>query len=104
MSPLSRLIPLFARKPTAARRSRRRCSSTRLAGLEKLEAKTPLAVDVSLSDGLLTLTYSASTDNATLTVSGDTFTVTGNAGTSVTGTTTGSWSSSINVVVPRCRS
>lgn len=98
MLSFSRPISSRCRRISAARRSRRRCSSTRLAGLERLEAKTPLAVDVSLSDGLLTLTYSASTDNATLTVSGDTFTVTGNAVTSVTGTTTGSWSSSINVV------
>lgn len=92
------MFPFLRSRRMPAPRRRRRRSTERLAGFERLEPKTPLAVDVSLSDGTLTLAYSHSTDSATLTVDGDSFTVAGMSGTSVTGTTTGAWSSSINVL------
>lgn len=87
MAPLSRAIPWSAPWSAAARRSRRRSASTRLGGLERLEAKTPLTVEASLSGGLLTLNYLYPTDAAVLAfVSDGTFAVTGD----VSGATSGS--------------
>lgn len=87
MAPLSRAIPWSAPWSAVARRSRRRSASTRLGGLERLEAKTPLTVEASLSGGLLTLNYLYPTDAAVLAfVSDGTFAVTGD----VSGATSGS--------------
>jgi hypothetical protein len=77
------------------RQARRRSRGQRYGyrpALEKLEAKTPLAVDVSLSDMTLTLTYGAVADAAVLAIddNGD-FTVTGLGGTVISGVSSGSY-------------
>ncbi len=57
-----------------------------LAGPERLEVKTPLAVDVSLSDSILTLTYAGDADASVLAVDDDgNYAVTGLRDTVITG-------------------
>lgn len=111
MSPWSRLIPWFPRKPVAVRRSRRRSAAS---VLEQLESKRPLAVNVVFTPPQaggpdtpsLTLTCSEPDDQVQFAISGDFATgtgmswqVIGASGTIITGPTTGVWTQTTNLTV-----
>lgn len=87
---MRQLYEALFRRQAHRRSSGRRCGFR--PALETLEAKTPFAVDVSLSDMTLTLTYGAAADAAVLAIdeNGD-YTVTGLAGTVISGVASGSY-------------